>query len=446
MAEPTEQPISYGDVIRCSIAPAGDVDFFRFLSTGNERVVIQTARTAGSRYFEPCFDLISPSLSTLTACAFDWNTFRIGATLNEPGLYTIRVGDYAHNDVGDYTLVLDRTLPSPSNARSIEPGETLSDRIDPVGDLDLFAFDGVAGSTVAVTATRTGGSRYFEPCVYVIGPDTSFWYDCRFDVNTHTVQVTLPLTGTYVVAVDDYVSNNPGDYTLTLGCLGGPCAADQASITVPAGAPWVDSGIDLSGGRLVAMRASASWQTGPASVPTGPMGAAEPCASCPIDANRGALLARIGAHPPFFIGEAFGFLVSPAWSGRLQFQINDDVLGDNTGSATVHVVYSSPPLGVELPDATGLAAMLGEAAPNPFVESTRLRFALPEASTVDLMVYDMTGRRVRAILSSTPLEVGEHSARWDGRGDDGARQAPGVYFYSLKVGGRELTRRAILLR
>jgi hypothetical protein len=342
-------------------------------------------------------------------------------------------------------LLLERVLPNPYPARTIRFAETLSDRIDPIPDVDLFTFDGLAGSSVAITASRTDGTNiYFEPCVLLWAPDSVQWADFA-PGGTHTVQLTLPLTGSYTVGVTDYTADNSGDYTVTLACLGGPCAANQTTLAVPAGAPWVDSGITLSGGQLVAMYATASWQTNPAGPVAGPMGVAEPCPSCPINANRGALLARIGSNPPFFAGDAFSFTVNAAWSGRLQYQINDDVFGDNTGSATVHAIYSTPPLGVG-PTGTVLSDMLAEAAPNPFAESTRLRFTVSRSSRVSVRVFDMAGRLVRTLLSETPLEAGEHFIDWNGRGDDGMRQAPGVYLYSLRIEGREHARRAILLR
>lgn len=56
-----------------------------------------------------------------------------------------------------------------------------------------------------------------------------------------------------------------------------------------------------------------------------------------------------------------------------------------------------------------------------------------------LRIYDVSGRRVRT-LSDGSERPGEWTAVWDGRGDDGAPTAPGIYFARLS-GGR--TTRAI---
>ena len=69
------------------------------------------------------------------------------------------------------------------------------------------------------------------------------------------------------------------------------------------------------------------------------MGRSEPCdplsSGCPIHANHGALVGRVGAFPPFLAGSKFKFL--NAHQGPLQVMINDDILGDNSGFATVKV-------------------------------------------------------------------------------------------------------------
>jgi hypothetical protein len=445
MVEPTDQPIAFGDMILCSLSPVGDSDFYRFFSTGNERVHIRVARTQPTNiYFVPCIDLIAPSSSTVTACASS-NFNSVVATLNEPGLYAIRVRENANDNSGDYMLLLDRVLPNPTPARLLHSSETLTDRIDPLSDMDLFTFDGVAGSNVAVTASRTDGTNiYFAPCVGVWAPDSALTLTCTGS-GSQTVQMTLPVTGSYTVGITDQTVDTPGYYSVTLDCLGGPCAAAQATLTVGAGAPWVDSGVDLSAGDLVAIRATASWQTSAPGRTSGPMGTPDACPSCPVGANRGALLARIGASPSFFAGESFAFAVEAGGSGRLYFQINDDALGDNTGAAIVHVTYSSPPLGVHTGDANPGPLSLGLATPNPFERSTTVRFTLGERAPVSVRVHDVAGRLLRTLLDATPLEVGVHTVTWDGRGDDGSPQAPGIYFLSFKAGAREHTRSAVLL-
>ncbi len=83
--------------------------------------------------------------------------------------------------------------------------------------------------------------------------------------------------------------------------------------------------------------------------------------------------------------------------------------------------------------------------PNPFTGSTAIRFSLDADSDMSLGVYDVRGRLVRKLESSS-MSQGEHTQIWDGRDERGRRLPAGVYFYKLSAGGRERTRKAVLLR
>jgi hypothetical protein len=82
--------------------------------------------------------------------------------------------------------------------------------------------------------------------------------------------------------------------------------------------------------------------------------------------------------------------------------------------------------------------------PNPFRAVTRIDFALPRPAEARLAVYDISGRRVRTLLSG-PREAGRYRAEWDGRGMTGARVAAGVYFFRLAAGGEALTRKVTVM-
>ncbi len=83
--------------------------------------------------------------------------------------------------------------------------------------------------------------------------------------------------------------------------------------------------------------------------------------------------------------------------------------------------------------------------PNPFNPSTRIPFEMTRGGRVSLAVYDVAGRRVRAVLDRD-LPAGLHEAEWDGRDDDGRNVASGVYFYRMHAGERTETRRMVLLK
>src|SRR4030095_164887 len=63
--------------------------------------------------------------------------------------------------------------------------------------------------------------------------------------------------------------------------------------------------------------------------------------------------------------------------------------------------------------------------PNPFNPVTKIRFDLPEASSVELKVYDLTGRVVSTIFKGN-MGAGEYTADFDA-----LNVASGVYYYEI---------------
>lgn len=83
-------------------------------------------------------------------------------------------------------------------------------------------------------------------------------------------------------------------------------------------------------------------------------------------------------------------------------------------------------------------------APNPSRDVVRVGVALPRAESVSLVIHDVGGRVVRTLVSGT-LDRGLRSFVWDGTNDSEQRVAAGVYFYALRVGGRAIAERRVVL-
>ncbi|TMQ72728.1 MAG: T9SS type A sorting domain-containing protein [Candidatus Eisenbacteria bacterium] len=88
---------------------------------------------------------------------------------------------------------------------------------------------------------------------------------------------------------------------------------------------------------------------------------------------------------------------------------------------------------------------LAQSRPNPASASVAIRFAVPATGRVSLGIYDLSGRRVRALVDQL-LEAGSHQAIWDGRDGTGALAPAGVYWYRLATAGRTVSRKLILTR
>ncbi|MEP7027220.1 MAG: endonuclease [Candidatus Eisenbacteria bacterium] len=85
-------------------------------------------------------------------------------------------------------------------------------------------------------------------------------------------------------------------------------------------------------------------------------------------------------------------------------------------------------------------------APNPFGARTSITFDLAQPEYVSMRVYDVSGRLVRTLVARGPMDAGSHSAEWNGRDDDGAQVAAGLYFYRLEAGDAQETRRMVFVR
>jgi hypothetical protein len=83
--------------------------------------------------------------------------------------------------------------------------------------------------------------------------------------------------------------------------------------------------------------------------------------------------------------------------------------------------------------------------PNPMMETTVIRYRIPEQVAVCLQIHDISGQLVRTLLRSV-VSPGWHQIDWNGRDDAGRLVPSGVYFCRLKTGSVSQTRRMTLLR
>ncbi len=163
-----------------------------------------------------------------------------------------------------------------------------------------------------------------------------------------------------------------------------------------------------------------------------------------VDADRGIVLRRIGSERVFDTSGVLNLnirerLVSlagrrvvlrPAMRGFVGHSENllatvvhvHTLLADSMApqTATLGKTSEKTPL---LPT----AFVLHQNYPNPFNPSTEIKFDLPEASTVSLVIYDVLGRQV-AELETGYREAGYRSVTWNA-----SNHASGVYFARFNV-------------
>ena len=83
--------------------------------------------------------------------------------------------------------------------------------------------------------------------------------------------------------------------------------------------------------------------------------------------------------------------------------------------------------------------------PNPFNPITTIRYDLPEAGYVNVVIYDMMGHQIKQLISGTE-DAGRKSVVWDSTNDYGKPVSAGVYMYRIQTGEYIQTKKMVLLK
>lgn len=81
--------------------------------------------------------------------------------------------------------------------------------------------------------------------------------------------------------------------------------------------------------------------------------------------------------------------------------------------------------------------------PNPFGRATLIRYQLGRAGAVALTIHDVAGKAVRRLARGSQA-AGLHYFRWNGRDDVGRALPTGVYFCTLDVGAKRISREMVM--
>ena len=88
---------------------------------------------------------------------------------------------------------------------------------------------------------------------------------------------------------------------------------------------------------------------------------------------------------------------------------------------------------------------LHENYPNPFNPSTTLTFELPKQLEVELVIFDVLGRKVNTLVKGVQ-RPGVHQVIWNGADERGVPVSSGVYFYRLTTENYAKTLKMVLMR
>lgn len=89
--------------------------------------------------------------------------------------------------------------------------------------------------------------------------------------------------------------------------------------------------------------------------------------------------------------------------------------------------------------------MLYQNTPNPFNPETTIKFEMAANELVTLEIYNLLGQKVATLLNERKT-AGIHTIIWSGKDEQSRPLNSGVYFYRLKAGNFEATRKLVLIK
>ncbi|MCK6620794.1 MAG: T9SS type A sorting domain-containing protein [Calditrichaceae bacterium] len=86
-----------------------------------------------------------------------------------------------------------------------------------------------------------------------------------------------------------------------------------------------------------------------------------------------------------------------------------------------------------------------ESFPNPFNPSTEIRYQLPEAGLVEIVLYNVLGQKVQTLVNEHQ-QPGNYLIRWEGKNELGQTAPSGMYFLRMSAGKFVAERKLLLLK
>ena len=115
---------------------------------------------------------------------------------------------------------------------------------------------------------------------------------------------------------------------------------------------------------------------------------------------------------------------------------------DDFSSLEIRASFTNTETGEILPP---ISTKLYGNYPNPFNPTTNIKFDLNETAKVQIDIFNIKGQRVNTLINSE-LDSGNHSVVWNGNDSSGKKVSSGIYFYKMKAGKYQETKKMILMK
>ena len=83
--------------------------------------------------------------------------------------------------------------------------------------------------------------------------------------------------------------------------------------------------------------------------------------------------------------------------------------------------------------------------PNPFNPETTIRYSIREDSYVEINIFNIKGELINKLVDSQQ-KAGSHNIIWNGCDKKGKRVSSGIYYYQVKAGSFETTKKMVLFQ
>jgi len=213
-------------------------------------------------------------------------------------------------------------------------------------------------------------------------------------------------------------------------------------------------GVYLRPGDEVAVIDSTGWigadgSLGPMLVGAGVVqedGSVEITASLGFDPGEGGAVfpgARPGSDIIFMAWDKrTGFEGRPSKDAR--YVLGEGVWGENNGLTLIGLIripQQKNPKPTTIPAELEILPNI----PNPFTDSTLIRFGIPAEMEVKVAIYDLLGREI-VILHDGLTIAGYHDVAWDGKDAVGRSVKSGMVFYQIRTPMKTVTEKMLLMR
>ena len=117
-------------------------------------------------------------------------------------------------------------------------------------------------------------------------------------------------------------------------------------------------------------------------------------------------------------------------------------LYDAAGDFKIRAIVSYT--GIEESELVPVEIALNQNFPNPVTQQATISYVIPQQAKVKLKIYDITGKVVKTLLNNIQ-SAGVNKVLWDRKNQNGRPVSSGLYFYTLTIGNRSLTKTMIVL-